>query len=366
MKKKLMKKTAAAVLALALVGGVVPAANLVGFSLENTAVAADEADADQSWFDAKTSTLYLKGSIVNQVKSEKRSDGVKLPEGVEKESVLHVVVDESAVFPENCMGLFGNIANVESIDLTGADTSNVTNMAKMFAPTWLADVAKLTPLKSIYFSEDFDTSKVTDMHGMFTKQDSLTELDLSSFDTSNVKDMKEMFILCTTLKRIFVSDSWTTDAIPKYGAPDYNRGDMNVFMGCVNLRGGNGTTYDYEKSNGDRAMIDKVAQTGYFTQAPTYLSEPKYKQTADNGMIHYIRYIFVVPKSELSGKEKAVITAEYNGVKKEMITSTYYTGVTTGGEYYKVGSSSSVLFVVTIAGVPADDESKLSCSIDFE
>ena len=62
-----MKKTAAAVLALALVGGAMPAANFVGLSMTDTAIVADAADADQSWFDVKTGTLHLNGIIENQV-----------------------------------------------------------------------------------------------------------------------------------------------------------------------------------------------------------------------------------------------------------------------------------------------------------
>lgn len=39
----------------------------------------------------------------------------------------------------------------------------------------------------------FDTSKVTDMYGMFSMLPKLTSLDLSTFNTSKVKDMGDMF-----------------------------------------------------------------------------------------------------------------------------------------------------------------------------
>ncbi|CCY45704.1 conserved domain protein [Clostridium sp. CAG:1193] len=42
--------------------------------------------------------------------------------------------------------------------------------------------------------ENFDTSKVTNMSGMFSVS-SATTLDLSSFDTSNVTDMWQMFYM---------------------------------------------------------------------------------------------------------------------------------------------------------------------------
>ena len=48
----------------------------------------------------------------------------------------------------------------------------------------------------------FDTSKVTEMGGMFYECERLTELDLSNFDTSNVTDMRDMFYGCSNLTTI--------------------------------------------------------------------------------------------------------------------------------------------------------------------
>ena len=45
----------------------------------------------------------------------------------------------------------------------------------------------------------FDTSKVTEMDCMFQYCRSLTNLDLSGFDTSNVTDMHNMFGYCESL-----------------------------------------------------------------------------------------------------------------------------------------------------------------------
>ena len=75
-------------------------------------------------------------------------------------------------------------SNLNSLDLHGFDTSNVTNMSEMFY-----NCINLTSLDL----SSFDTSNVTDMSGMFHNCFSLTSLDLSSFDTSNVTDMSAMF-----------------------------------------------------------------------------------------------------------------------------------------------------------------------------
>ena len=91
----------------------------------------------------------------------------------------------------DCSGMFkAGIENVDNIiqdrgfmniDLSGWDTSNVTNMSDMFS-----GCGKLIKLDM----SCFNTSKVTDMSGMFNSCKELTELNLSNFDTSNVTDMQ--------------------------------------------------------------------------------------------------------------------------------------------------------------------------------
>jgi len=71
------------------------------------------------------------------------------------------------------------------LDLTDFDTSNVNNMSYMF---------KNAQINKILFG-DFDTSKVVSMIEMFNDFNGV-DLDLSSFDTSNVSFMGEMFCNC--------------------------------------------------------------------------------------------------------------------------------------------------------------------------
>jgi surface protein len=63
------------------------------------------------------------------------------------------------------------------------------------------DANRLTNLTSISF-ENFNTSKVTDMHYMFESCSSLTSLDLSSFDMSKVTDSTYIFVYCSGLTEI--------------------------------------------------------------------------------------------------------------------------------------------------------------------
>ena len=76
---------------------------------------------------------------------------------------------------------------VEELDVSGFDTSNVTDMSQMFYFPF--DKSKLVSIKGL---NKFNTSNVTNMKGMFMGI-GVEELDLSSFDTSKVTDMSEMF-----------------------------------------------------------------------------------------------------------------------------------------------------------------------------
>ena len=55
----------------------------------------------------------------------------------------------------------------------------------------------------------FDTSNVTNMSGMFQKCSSITTLDLSSFNTENVTTMSNMFNGCSALTRLDISGFYT-------------------------------------------------------------------------------------------------------------------------------------------------------------
>ena len=97
----------------------------------------------------------------------------------------------------NMSNMFTNCRLLTSIDLSGFDTSNVTDMSNMF---W-----GCTALTDIDLG-NFDTSNVTNMQNMFNNCRSLTNLDLSNFDTGNVTDMSNMFSYCQSLKNLDVSN----------------------------------------------------------------------------------------------------------------------------------------------------------------
>ena len=100
--------------------------------------------------------------------------------------VTSKVIDMNSIF-QLCKEL-------EYLDFSNFDTSNVTNMGCMFD--------ECTSLKGIKGINNFITNKVTDMNSMFQYCNKLEYLDLSNFDTSNVINMSFMFNKCNKLKEI--------------------------------------------------------------------------------------------------------------------------------------------------------------------
>ena len=96
--------------------------------------------------------------------------------------------------PSSTSGLFSNLTNVTSIDLSNIDTSGMTNMSNMFSDN--------TSLTNITFGDNFNTANVTNMSGMFKNCTILKTIDLSSFNTSNAIIFASMFMNCQGLQNL--------------------------------------------------------------------------------------------------------------------------------------------------------------------
>ena len=142
----------------------------------------------------------------------------------------------------NGSGMFAYLDNVDTLNLSGLDTSNMTSMSRMFYNS--------TSLKNIDLSE-FDTSKVTTMYGMFWECNNLEKINLSNFDTSNVTNLSQMFQNCTSLTSLDLSNFYTPKL--KYANGLFNNCSslnelkldnfdtsnvtnmLSMFSGCTNL-----------------------------------------------------------------------------------------------------------------------------------
>ena len=168
--------------------------------------------------------------------------------------------------------LFYGFANVESIDLTYLDTSQVTKMSSMFTgcskltsldlssfdTSQVTDMGGATTyrpssmsssgdkygmfedcsnLQTIIFGSKFVTDNVTNMDSMFGDCSSLTSLDLSNFNTSQVTDMSAMFNQCSSIKNLNVTHFDTSRVI-----------DMAaMFSGCSSLTSLDLSNFDTSK-----------------------------------------------------------------------------------------------------------------------
>jgi len=92
--------------------------------------------------------------------------------------------------------LFEAMKSLESVDLTGLDTSKVTCMGGMF---WNCSSLKTLDLSG------FNTAAVTDFSYMFTECTALTSVNLSSFNTKKAEDFGLMFLNCSKLTSLDLS-----------------------------------------------------------------------------------------------------------------------------------------------------------------
>lgn len=141
------------------------------------------------------------------------------------------------VKPHNTSAWFADFKSMKSLDLTGLDTSKVTNMSSMFS--------RCPSLESVDLSR-FNTSGVTNMSSMFWDCSSLESVDLSHFDTSKVTDMRAMFGGCSSLESI--------------GLLGFNTSKVanmeSMFGGCSSLESVDLSHFDTSRVTDMRSMFD--------------------------------------------------------------------------------------------------------------
>jgi len=149
----------------------------------------------------------------------------------------------------NSTYLFCDFSNLANIDLNYLDTSNVTNMAAMFAYDVNLNTLDVSNL---------DTSQVINMNSMFAKNRNLITLDVSNFDTSKVISMHNMFgttsgLITTTinnnskLERIIGLNNFKTSNVTSMGY---------MFAGCNNLITLDVSSFDTNKVTDMNSMFN--------------------------------------------------------------------------------------------------------------
>ena len=101
--------------------------------------------------------------------------------------------------------IFNYYTNVTQIDVSNLITNDVENMTAAFQ--------RCLKLTDVIGEENWNTSKLTNMSGMFNYCSSLTSIDVSHFDTSNVNNMTAIFQHCENLVDIIGEENWNTDKV---------------------------------------------------------------------------------------------------------------------------------------------------------
>ena len=145
--------------------------------------------------------------------------------------------------------MFRSCFALTSLDLSSFNTAKVTNMSDMF---------RLCKALTSLDLSNFNTAKVENMGWMFKSCYALTSLDLTSFNTANVKDMTQMFYESNALTTIYASDNFVTSKVTN---------SINMFQGCNELIGAIGyagnNTNDKDYANYKTGYFTKlVAKNG--------------------------------------------------------------------------------------------------------
>lgn len=116
----------------------------------------------------------------------------------------------------NMRGLFYRCISLQQLDLSNWDTSMVNNVQAMFSYCHIEQLDL----------SNWGTSNFTNIYSMFAFCNNLKKLDISTWDVSKVTDAKSLFHECYNLKSLDLS-SWEVPKVEKFGG---------IFYGCYSLR----------------------------------------------------------------------------------------------------------------------------------
>lgn len=119
----------------------------------------------------------------------------------------------------NMLGTFSGCENLPSIDIRSFDTRKVTTMRRLFLGCFSLTEVDIHGLC---------TDNVTDMSAMFWGSRNITSIDMRGINTANVVNMKEMFFGCNNVQTIYVTDSFTTSKVTD---------SSKMFLGAIDIKG---------------------------------------------------------------------------------------------------------------------------------
>ena len=243
-------------------------------------------DSNPTEFTGNTSIKAIKvvNTLPNSVEtidvSEAKDESIKAY--FDNGTIYLYTMLSKVILNKNSSYLFDNLTKVTEIDTKKLDTSKVTDMTGMFA--------YCTSLTSLDVSK-FDISNVTSMSGMFYYCSSLTSLDLSNFDTSKVTNMSGMFNSCRSLTSLDVSN-FDTSKVTDMGAMFYN---------CSSL-----TSLDV--SEFDTSNVTDMSFMFYYCRSLTSLDVSKFDTSKVTSMSYMFYYCSSLTSLDLSNFDTSKVT----------------------------------------------------------
>ena len=142
-------------------------------------------------------------------------DGASRP-WYDKRARVRSVVARDGVAVSDGSGMFRNLANCKSMDLSKLEISRASDLSDMF---W-----GCSSLRSLDLS-GWDVSNASDLSWMFNDCSSLMTLDVSRWDVSSASNLLYMFSGCSSLRSLDVS-RWDVSSVS---------GFSSMFSGCSSL-----------------------------------------------------------------------------------------------------------------------------------
>ena len=176
--------------------------------------------------------LYENGELHFQYGAEPKCDGKVLLKSLVNDKggirnlsynwkpyVKCVKADETIHF-KSMIGMFEGCTNLESVDFTNFDTSQVTDMSSMFKSCNSTSNIRLKGL---------DTTSVKNMSEMFAYCYDIRYLNLSDFTVAKDCNMNNMFSGCNSLAALKLGENWSfnnTNCLPSHNWIRYSTKEM--------------------------------------------------------------------------------------------------------------------------------------------
>ena len=195
-----------------------------------------DANASGDWWKIKPDgTLIIgTGGEMTMPVSGDATDGTQYPWHSYRSVITSVQFNGTVHSGDTTAGMFRDMTNCSSIDLSGFDTSASTDMSYMFyrcsvlpsldlsgintsnVTAMMYTFGWTSQLSEITFGSGFDTGNTETMEYLFAGT-GLTSFDLSIFDTSSLINMKDMFFQCSKLTSVNASGIDTSNVTTMQG-----------------------------------------------------------------------------------------------------------------------------------------------------